>query len=192
VNLPGRAPVEIRTSLPPEEALAQLARTFDKPLAQREVFGTVSRWTVYGEIEGQRVRVDTQGPFGGWSSGNGIGAWQPVFNGVVEPTSDGSVLRGWVGMRTSFVAIVSFALVWFGSVLIGLLPPLVEHLATGTFDRAAQLAFFMFLLVVVPAVGIAFVWRSGRREAEALVTRLAGSVVGVVPPTTRDLGRSPV
>jgi len=191
MNLPGRASVEIHTRLTPQEALSRIAGSFDKPLSQREIFGTVSRWTAYGEIRGQRVRVETQGPFGGWSSGNGIGAWQPVFNGVVTPAPDGSLLLGWVGMRTSFVAIVAFAIVWFGSVLMGLLPALFEHLASGTLDQAAQVAFFIFVLVVVPAVGFAFVWRAGRREGQALIKRLAGSVDGVVLPPTGGAQHDP-
>lgn len=169
-------PVHVESDLPVTEMLIRLERSFDKPLETRDIWGTVENWTVFGDVRGNEVRAETAGAFHGWAAMNGMGVWQPLFKGTVRPALGGSMLTGSVGLRKAFVLFVGFTLVWGGSVLAGLMPPAIGDAIGGNLQAAAVRAVAILLLVVIPAVGILFVWRLGLREAYALRSRLENAL----------------
>ena len=128
-------------------------------------------WTVFGAIEGDDIRVETAGEFGGRRSMNGYGFWQPVLRGKLTPTATGTVLQGTVRFRRSVWVVVGL-LVLLAVSLGGLIPGAVGDLVDQDFGSAIPPLLLVAGIVVVPTMFTASVMRLGWREAHALRTRL--------------------
>jgi hypothetical protein len=165
-------PVSISSGMSVDEAVHSLRSSFDRPLSEKDPWGVVDAWTVFGEMCGEEIRAETAGTFGGWSARNGFGVWQPVFRGRVTAAAHGSVLNGRICLRRSFLLVLAFLLVWSVSLVAGLTPLIAGDLAAGNVGGFAGRVALLALMVGVPATWIAFVWRKGVQEAGALHRRL--------------------
>jgi hypothetical protein len=168
--------VDIEPSIDVAEVERRLAASFDRPIGDRRRVSTVGPWTVFGEIAGGTVRVETAGAFEGWRARDGYGFWQPIFGGRITSSGDHARLSGAVRFRRTVWIVFGFLV----TLTIGLVPPLLAS-AGRSADVAGVEAAIPALALIGGIVIIPWAWtlhsvRMGRREAWALRRRLEASL----------------
>lgn len=168
--------VDLEQSIDAVEVGRRLAASFDRPIGDRRRMSTVGPWTVFGEIAGGTVRVETAGAFAGWRARDWYGFWQPIFRGRITSSGNHGRLSGTVRFRRTVWIVFGF----LATLTISLVPPLLDS-ALRSAEVAGVEAAIPALALIGGIVIIPWAWtlhsvRMGRREAWALRRRLEESL----------------